>query len=131
MSHAVRIGLICVATLAAMCSSQSAAAVEPSWDIAPAPVVPSVLVVVPARLSPLGVAVDAKVLARKRGGDGVINEMQLKGVVADNRAINVTTGGNYITEGAFAGTSGLPMVVQNSGNNVLIQNATIVNVQVK
>lgn len=130
MSHAMRIGLICVATLAALCSSQSAAAVEPSWDIDPAAVAPRI-VVVPARVGALGVAVDAKVLARKRGGEGVINDMQLKGVVADNRAINVTTGGNYITEGAFAGTSGLPMVVQNSGNNVLIQNATIVNVQVK
>ncbi|MGZ8258966.1 MAG: hypothetical protein ACXWUL_00260 [Caldimonas sp.] len=84
------------------------------------------------RATPLGVkAVDAKVLARRRGGSDVMNEMQLKGVVADNRAVNVTTGNNVITEGAFAGTSGLPLVVQNSGNNVLIQNATIINVQVK
>ena len=57
--------------------------------------------------------------------------MKLRGVVADNRAVNVTTGNNAISEGAFANTSGLPMVVQNTGNNVLIQNATIVNVQVK
>ena len=59
----------------------------------------------PARAvgSLLGVKpVDAKVLARKRGGADVINDMQLKGVVADNRAINVTTGSNVITEGAFA-----------------------------
>jgi hypothetical protein len=75
--------------------------------------------------------VDSKVLARKRGGADVINDMQLKGVVADNRAVNVTTGNNFITDGAFANTSGVPLIVQNTGNNVLIQNATIVNVQVK
>lgn len=71
------------------------------------------------------------VLAASRGGTQVFNEMNLNGVVADNQAINLTTGGNTIAEGAFANASGLPMVVQNSGNNVLIQNATIVNVQVK
>ena len=38
---------------------------------------------------------------------------------------------NTVSSGAFAGTAGLPMVIQNSGNNVLIQNATIVNVQIK
>lgn len=75
--------------------------------------------------------VDAKVLASKRGGSDVANDMQLRGVVADNRAVNVATGNNVISEGAFAATVGLPMVVQNTGNNVLIQNATIVNVQVK
>jgi hypothetical protein len=38
---------------------------------------------------------------------------------------------NVISDGAFSGSVGLPMVIQNSGNNVLIQNATIVNVQLK
>jgi hypothetical protein len=92
----------------------------------------STTVTPPARPLLLGVKpVDVKVLARKRGGADVANDMQLKGVVADNRAVNVTTGNNLITEGAFANSAGLPMVVQNSGNNVLIQNATIVNIQVK
>lgn len=133
MSHAMRIGIASVATLTALWSSQSAAA-EDSWVFASVPSAPGeeVATVVPVRANPLGVkAVDAKILARKRGGADVVNDMQLKGIVADNRAVNVTTGGNFITEGAFAGTSGLPMVVQNSGNNVLIQNATIVNIQVK
>jgi hypothetical protein len=70
-------------------------------------------------------------LAMRRGGDGVFNQNKLKGVVADNSASNLTTGMNVISEGAFAGSSGLPTVIQNSGNNVLIQNSTIVNVQVK
>lgn len=70
-------------------------------------------------------------LATRRGGEGVFNQNKLKGVVADNSASNLTTGMNVISEGAFAGSSGLPTVIQNSGNNVLIQNSTIVNVQVK
>jgi hypothetical protein len=72
-----------------------------------------------------------RTLAGRRGGDGVLNQNRLKGVVADNSASHLTTGSNTISEGAFAGASGLPMVIQNSGNNVLIQNSTIVNVQIK
>ena len=70
-------------------------------------------------------------LARHRGAADVLNDMQLKGVVTNNQAVNVSTGNNVIADGSFAHTSGIPLVVQNSGNNVLIQNATIVNVQVK
>ena len=73
----------------------------------------------------------AAVLATKRGGDRVFNDAQLKGVVSDNQATNVVTGMNVISDGAFAGSAGLSTVIQNSGNNVLIQNATIINVQLK
>ena len=84
------------------------------------------------RPNPLGLKpVDAKVLAARRGGADVVNDMLLKGVVADNRASNLTTGSNTISDGSFSGMVGLPLVVQNSGNGVLIQNATIINVQVK
>jgi hypothetical protein len=87
----------------------------------------------PSRSAPLLALkpVDAKTLAGRRGGADVLNDMRLKGVVSDNKAVNVSTGNNVIADGSFAGTAGLPMVVQNTGNNVLIQNATIVNVQVK
>jgi hypothetical protein len=84
------------------------------------------------RSNPLGVKpVDAKSLATRRGGADVVNDMLLKGVVADNRASNLTTGNNVISDGSFSGVVGLPLVVQNSGNGVLIQNATIINLQVK
>ena len=84
------------------------------------------------RPNPLGIkAVDAKVLAARRGRADVVNDMLLKGVVADNRASNLTTGNNVIADGSFTGMVGLPLVVQNSGNGVLIQNATIINLQVK
>lgn len=69
-------------------------------------------------------------LARLRGGtDTPWSDMRLNGTVGNNTATNVVTGSNIISEGAFSNASGLPMVIQNSGANVLIQNATIVNVQ--
>lgn len=74
--------------------------------------------------------VDATTLANTRGGAEVVsNEMTLRGVTANNSARNVTTGDNTISAGSFANMSGLPTVIQNSGANVLIQNATILNLQ--
>jgi hypothetical protein len=67
-----------------------------------------------------------------RGGtDTPWSDMKLNGTVSNNNATNVVTGANLITDGAFANANGLPMVIQNSGANVLIQNATIVNIQIK
>jgi len=42
-----------------------------------------------------------------------------------------TTGGNSIDGSAFSGMSGIATVIQNSGNQVLIQNATVVDVIVR
>lgn len=84
----------------------------------------------PAEISGFGTPMASDRLAESRGGfDMVKNDMQLSGLVANNAAINVMSGSNFITDGAFANASGLPTVIQNSGSNVLIQNATIVNVQ--
>ncbi len=78
----------------------------------------------------IGIALSATALDDLRGGsDLVFNDMQLKGTVANTRASQVITGSNAISEGSFANASGLPTVIQNSGANVLIQNATILNVQ--
>ncbi len=86
----------------------------------------------PQAASPLGVqALSAESLDDRRGGTNAQNDMRLDGVVGSNSASNLTTGANTISTGSFAGSSGLPVVIQNSGNNVLIQNATIVNVQIK
>lgn len=73
--------------------------------------------------------VDAEALSTIRGGAQVRNGMTLDGVTADNSAYEVTTGTNTIGSGSFANMSGLPIVIQNSGANVLIQNAVILNVQ--
>ncbi|MBA5638677.1 hypothetical protein H3H37_16575 [Duganella sp. LX20W] len=74
----------------------------------------------------------AERLAQLRGGtDTVWNDMKLNGTVAGNTAVNVATGANIITNGSFSNASGLPVAIQNSGANVLIQNATIINVQLQ
>jgi hypothetical protein len=53
---------------------------------------------------------------------------QQSGVVAGNSAVNNTTGANAISDAAFAGASGIVNTIQNTGNNVLIQSSTVVNV---
>jgi len=77
-------------------------------------------------------AVGSDKLEGVRGGaELVFNDMKLHGVVGDNAAINTMSGANIVADGSFANAVGLPTVIQNSGSNVLIQNATIVNVQFK
>ncbi len=67
-----------------------------------------------------------------RGGAEVtVSDMRLHGTVADNAAVNILSGTNNIADGAFSNAAGIPTAIQNSGSNVLIQNATIVNVQFK
>ena len=77
-----------------------------------------------------GPAVASDSLADYRGGSELASsEMRLAGTTAENTATNVVTGANSISAGSFANMSGIPVVIQNSGANVLIQNATIVNLQ--
>ena len=69
-------------------------------------------------------------LGKYRGGSQIVrNDMTLTGTTADNTAQQVTTGNNAISSGAFTNMSGIPVVIQNSGANVLIQNAVILHLQ--
>jgi hypothetical protein len=76
-----------------------------------------------------GVAMNSGQLDEHRGGDVLVGQNNLTGTVADNTAYKVSTGSNAITQGSFASSSGLPTVIQNTGANVLIQNATVLNVR--
>lgn len=67
-------------------------------------------------------------MARVELGPIVINDQEVNGVVQGNVATGNTTGNNSISDGAFAGASGFATAIQNTGNNVLIQNSTIINV---
>jgi|AraplaDrversion2_2_1032049.scaffolds.fasta_scaffold02004_7 hypothetical protein len=78
-----------------------------------------------------GEAADIGKLAQSRGGADTKNDVKLDGVVTGNSATNVSTGGNMIDSGSFANMSGIPVVIQNSGANVLIQSSTVINVQFK
>lgn len=69
-------------------------------------------------------------LGQYRGGSDLVqNDMKLIGTTAGNTATDVTTGSNVIGAGSFSNMSGLPLVIQNSGANVLIQNAVILHLQ--
>ncbi|MDB5840570.1 MAG: hypothetical protein JWQ23_2522 [Herminiimonas sp.] len=85
-----------------------------------------------AAASPVfGNAIAGETLQSYRGGsEHVKSEMKLAGTTAQNSAEQVYTGANSINAGSFANASGIPIVIQNSGANVLIQNATILNLQI-
>jgi len=91
-----------------------------------------VLAVALGDTSGLGAGTDEAALEQARGGAAVVNnEAKLSGYVTGNSATYVNTGANSIDGGAFANASGIPIVIQNSGANVLIQNATIINLQMR
>jgi hypothetical protein len=76
-----------------------------------------------------GVAMTDDQLDEHRGGDALIGQNYLNGTLSDTEANRVVTGSNTISDGSFANSSGLPTVIQNTGANVLIQNATVLNVR--
>lgn len=51
-------------------------------------------------------------------------------VSINNSASGTVSGGNVIDTGAFSNSSGLSTIIQNSGNNVLIQSATILTLDI-
>ena len=80
-----------------------------------------------------GPLVDDQGLEDQRGkqDDAVFNDMRSKASVYQNSTNNVSTGDNSINGTALSNANGMPIVVQNSGNNVVIQNSTILNLQLK
>lgn len=78
-----------------------------------------------------GDPVSSAVLDSQRGGTDTdpttVNANFLNAKLYDNTAKNNVTGNNSILGNAFAGASGIPIVIQNSGNNVVIQNGMVLN----
>ena len=66
---------------------------------------------------------------------GIFSSTDLNGFLTHNTMegdhSSFTTGTNTIAAGAFTNMNGIATVIQNSGNQVLIQNATVVDVIVK
>lgn len=77
--------------------------------------------------------VDESELSQIRGGEGsLLNIQDLEAVVSDNRVEGtVTTGDSTIGAGAFSNLDGISAVVINTGNNVSIQNSTVVNIVIE
>ena len=71
-------------------------------------------------------------LDNERGKGGVdittLSRSNVRAIIIDPSATNNVTGGNYVQDGSIIGNSGITDVVQNSGNNVIIQHSTTVNV---
>jgi hypothetical protein len=84
-------------------------------------------------LPPLGRTLDEERLAVQRGGqdDAYANINDARARVSETSVTNASTGNNIVSEGSITNNSGLPVVVQNSGNGVVIQNTTILNLQLK
>lgn len=84
-------------------------------------------------LAPLGPVLDEQALATHRGGqqDAFFNDMRSRATISQTSTTNVGTGTNSIADGAFTNSNGLPIVIQNTGNNVIIQNSTILNLRLQ
>jgi hypothetical protein len=76
-----------------------------------------------------GVSIDIKDLNAVFSNTDQTGFLGLNKIDANNSTF--TTGGNAIEAGSFANMNGISTVIQNSGNQVLIQNATVVDVIVK
>lgn len=60
-----------------------------------------------------------------------LNNMQLDADLSENVLYTNRTGLNVITNDAFTGAHGIATVIQNSGNQVIINNALILNMTVE
>ena len=105
------------------------AAPPAAQGVAPAPAVK--LAQARGALPGFGASVTPAVLADLSGGTNVAQNININGSVSNTTTQDVGTGMNWIGGGAFGSAAGLPMVIQNSGISVLIQNATAVNVQMQ
>ncbi|MGB6241661.1 MAG: hypothetical protein WBF69_04175 [Castellaniella sp.] len=82
--------------------------------------------------STLGAPVSDSALSQYRGARDITFNMQdTQGQLYNNQASNTYSGSNQVSDQALSGMNGFSTVIQNSGNNVLIQNSTIVNVKMQ
>ena len=85
-------------------------------------------------LSPAETALSEE-LDNARGREGVdmftLNNTNVRASLNNNAANNNINGLNIIDHGSFAQASGITSVIQNSGNNVIIQNATTMTVTIQ
>ena len=90
-------------------------------------------------LSRFGQAVALDVLDTQRGGqsyqiDSVViqnSNQQVGASLNGNSLLAGLNGANTVSNGVFSGASGVSTLIQNSGNQVIIQNSTIINLLMK
>lgn len=121
----------CAALLALLLAGGWRAAAADGDSTPLAPLLPEIVIAV---ADPDGFAppvAPAELGALRGGADTVSNTMRLDGTVSGNTAVNVQSGANAIGGGSFGNATGLPIAIQNSGANVLIQNATIIHIEMQ
>jgi len=64
---------------------------------------------------------------RGTGTPTIFNLSNLSANLNGNNAIDTISGANNIADSALSGVNGIDTFIQNSGNNVVIQSSTIVN----
>ena len=80
----------------------------------------------------LGTPVSESALSQFRGArDITFNLQNTEGQLYNNQASHTFSGSNQVSDQAFSGMTGFSTVIQNTGNNVLIQNSTVVNVKMQ
>lgn len=80
-----------------------------------------------------GDPVQVQELDELRGQGGVLdisNVANLEAMLSDNDASNSVTGSNSIDGQSFTDASGVFSIIQNTGNNVIIQDSTIITVTI-
>lgn len=93
---------------------------------------PALAVAVSPQADTFGTPMPDQELDQYRGAqDMTFNLQDTEAELYNNRALNTISGANALTGQAFSDASGVSTVIQNSGNNVIIQNATIINVKLQ
>lgn len=89
------------------------------------------------QLSDLGAAISIEDLRNESGRQDIsdsliqLNNMKLNGSLDGNSLQSTATGTNMVSQDSFSNLSGIATVIQNTGNQVLIQNAMILNLTMK
>jgi hypothetical protein len=60
-----------------------------------------------------------------------ITTQETTGTVDNNTNFSIGNGANSVSGGAFGNAAGINTTIQNSGNNVLLQNSTIVTIKMQ
>jgi len=63
--------------------------------------------------------------------NNVMNSTESNGTVGNNQLTSTATGMNNVSDNAFGMTNGVATIIQNSGNQNVIQSSFILNLSVK
>ncbi len=82
-----------------------------------------------------GESLSDELLSQQRGKSDIemlfqTNNSDQKALIQNNSISNSSTGNNSLSDNAFSDMSGIATVIQNTGNQVVIQSTTMVNVMI-